>query len=145
MCFMADLIAIKILVNITIYLRDDVVHVKIVMATALMATALMAIARKIIILNEDEIEPSYLWGLASIVYAMSIGYWLVVEEHPTQALAVLRSATIVTLLFTPYFVAVAPWVGARCEAILLRWRFSTGISEGAVRAFWTARTRRIQR
>jgi len=36
------------------------------------------------------------------------------------------SATIVTLLFTPYFVAVAPWAGARCEAILLRWRRRRG-------------------
>ncbi len=30
------------------------------------------------------------------------------------------SATILTLLFTPYFVAAAPWAGARCERILLR-------------------------
>ena len=37
--FMAVLIAIEIFVNITIYLRDDVIHVKIVMATALMAIA----------------------------------------------------------------------------------------------------------
>lgn len=71
--FMAVLIAIEIFVNITIYLRDDVIHVKIVMATAL-----MAIARKVIILDMDNTEPAYLWGLASIVFAMSIGYWLVV-------------------------------------------------------------------
>ncbi len=32
--FMAVLIAIEIFINITIYLRDDVIHVKIVMATA---------------------------------------------------------------------------------------------------------------
>ena len=32
------------------------------------------------------------------------------------------SATIVTLLLTPYFVAAAPWAGARCEDILLRLR-----------------------
>ncbi len=36
------------------------------------------------------------------------------------------SATIVTLLFTPYFVAAAPWAGARCERILLRWRRRQG-------------------
>lgn len=30
------------------------------------------------------------------------------------------SATIVTLLFTPYFVATAPWAGSRLEEILLR-------------------------
>ena len=32
------------------------------------------------------------------------------------------SATIVTLLFTPYFVAAAPRAGARFERVLLRWR-----------------------
>ena len=73
--FMAVLIAIEIFVNITIYLREDVIHVKIVMATAL-----MAVARKIIILDLDLLEAPYLWGLASIVFAMSIGYWLVLNS-----------------------------------------------------------------
>lgn len=40
--FIAVLIAIEILVNITAYLRNDVIQVKIVIATAL-----MAIARKV--------------------------------------------------------------------------------------------------
>ena len=71
--FMAVLIAIEIFINITIYLREDVIHVKIVMATAL-----MAIARKVIILDLKELEPAYLWGLAGIALAMSVGYWLVV-------------------------------------------------------------------
>ncbi len=70
--FMAVLIAIEIFINITVYLRDDVIHVKIVMATAL-----MAIARKVIILDLEQIEPEYLWGIASVVFAISIGYWLV--------------------------------------------------------------------
>ncbi len=72
--FMAVLIAIEIFINITVYLRDDVIHVKIVMATAL-----MAIARKVIILDLEKIEPEYLWGIASVVIAISIGYWLVVR------------------------------------------------------------------
>ncbi|WP_300464905.1 phosphate-starvation-inducible PsiE family protein [Desulfobacula sp.] len=38
--FMAVLIAIEIFVNICVYLREDVIHVQIVMATALMAIAL---------------------------------------------------------------------------------------------------------
>ena len=71
--FLAVLIAIEIFINITIYLREDVIHVKIVMATAL-----MAIARKIIILDLKELTPPYLYGLAAVVFAMSIGYWLVV-------------------------------------------------------------------
>lgn len=72
--FMAVLIAIEIFINITVYLRDDVIHVKIVLATAL-----MAIARKVIILDLTEIEPEYLWGIASVVFAISISYWLVVR------------------------------------------------------------------
>ncbi len=70
--FMAVLIAIEILVNITIYLREDVIHVKIVMATAL-----MAIARKVIILDFDQVEPEYVYGIGVIVIAMSVGYWIV--------------------------------------------------------------------
>ncbi|PHS25107.1 MAG: hypothetical protein COA83_06430 [Methylophaga sp.] len=72
--FMAVLIAIEIFINITIYLRDDVIHVKIVMATAL-----MAIARKVIILDLEQTEPAYLYGIASVVIAISIGYWLVAK------------------------------------------------------------------
>ena len=70
--FMAVLIAIEIFINITVYLRDDVIHVKIVMATAL-----MAIARKVIILDMEKLEPTYIYGIAAVTLAMSIGYWLI--------------------------------------------------------------------
>jgi len=70
--FMAVLIAIEIFINITVYLRDDVIHVKIVMATAL-----MAIARKVIILDLEAVGPQILWGLALLMVAVSVGYWLV--------------------------------------------------------------------
>lgn len=70
--FMAVLIAIEIFINITIYLRDNVIHVKIVIATAL-----MAIARKVIILDLDTTPAEYLWGMALIVVAMSVAYWVV--------------------------------------------------------------------
>ncbi len=70
--FMAVLIAIEILINITIYLREDVIHVKIVMATAL-----MAIARKVIIMDFDKLEPAYIYAIGAVVCAMSLGYWLV--------------------------------------------------------------------
>ncbi|NMH58844.1 phosphate-starvation-inducible PsiE family protein [Alteromonas ponticola] len=70
--FMAVLIAIEILINITIYLREDVIHVKIVMATAL-----MAIARKVIVLDFAEVSPEYVYGIGVVVIAMSVGYWLI--------------------------------------------------------------------
>lgn len=70
--FMAVLIAIEIFINITIYLRENVIHVKIVMATAL-----MAISRKVIIIDFDALSPMYLVGIAAVVLSMSVGYWLI--------------------------------------------------------------------
>ena len=81
--FMAVLIAIEIFVNITIYLREDIIHVKIVMATAL-----MAIARKVIIMDMEQIAPIYIFSIAAVVLSMSIAYWLVHklsnEEHDEE-------------------------------------------------------------
>ncbi len=71
--FMAVLIAIEILINIIIYLRDDVIHLKIVMATAL-----MAISRKVIIMDFTSISAEYVFAVATVALAMSVGYWLVV-------------------------------------------------------------------
>jgi uncharacterized membrane protein (DUF373 family) len=73
--FMAVLIAIEIFINITIYLRHDIIHVQIVMATAL-----MAIARKVIILDFKTITPDYMFATAALIFAMSIGYWFVVRN-----------------------------------------------------------------
>ncbi|MDF2177212.1 phosphate-starvation-inducible PsiE family protein [Aliiglaciecola sp. CAU 1673] len=78
--FMAVLIAIEIFINITIYLREDVIHVKIVIATAL-----MAVARKVIILDMEKTAPLELFGLAALVITASIAYWLV---HKTPAFSV---------------------------------------------------------
>lgn len=77
--FMAVLIAIEIFVNIVLYLRDDVIHVKIVMATAL-----MAVARKVIIQDHEQVETAYIWSTAAAVLALSVGYWLV-HQVPTVA------------------------------------------------------------
>ncbi len=73
--FMATLIAIEIFQNIVLYLRDDVLHVKLVLATAL-----MAIARKVIVLDYKELEPEYIWATAAIILALSVGYWLVTKK-----------------------------------------------------------------
>ena len=69
--FLAVLIAIEIFMNITLYLRDDVVHVRLVIATAL-----MAIARKVIIFDFEKIEPMYILATAAVVSALGIVYWL---------------------------------------------------------------------
>ncbi len=69
--FLAVLIAIEIFMNITLYLRDDVIHVRLVVATAL-----IAIARKVIILDFEKIEPPYIFATAAVVLALGIVYWL---------------------------------------------------------------------
>ena len=70
--FMVVLIAIEIFQNIILYLRDDVIHVKIVLATAL-----MAIARKVIILDYDDMEPMYVFATGVVLLATGVAYWFV--------------------------------------------------------------------
>lgn len=70
--FMVVLIAIEIFQNIILYLRDDVIHVKIVLATAL-----MAIARKVIILDYDELQPMYIFATGIVLLATGITYYFV--------------------------------------------------------------------
>lgn len=71
--FLAVLIAIEIFVNITLYLRDDVIHVNLVVATAL-----MAIARKVIVFDFKIISADYILATAAVVLALGITYWLIV-------------------------------------------------------------------
>jgi len=70
--FLAVLIAIEIFINITIYIRDDVLPVKLVIATAL-----MAIARKVIVFDFKELTPMYILASAAVVLALGVTYWLV--------------------------------------------------------------------
>ncbi|MFW5444364.1 MAG: phosphate-starvation-inducible PsiE family protein [Methylococcaceae bacterium] len=73
--FLAVLIAIEIFINITIYIRDDVLPVKLVIATAL-----MAISRKVIVFDFKELTPMYIFASATVVLALGVTYWLVNKE-----------------------------------------------------------------
>lgn len=70
--FMVVLIAIEIFQNIIMYLRDNVIHVKIVLSTAL-----MAIARKVIILDYDDLAPQYIIGTGVVLLATGVTYYFV--------------------------------------------------------------------
>ncbi|MCH8922872.1 MAG: cation:proton antiporter [Planctomycetes bacterium] len=56
--------------------------------------------------------------LAIIAHSDAVGTPLI-DETTFHAMV---SATILTLLCTPYLVGAAPWVGARCERLMMRWR-----------------------
>ena len=73
--FLAVLIAIEIFFNITLYLRDNVIHVKLVLATAL-----MAIARKVIVFDFKALGPEYVAATAAVVLALGISFWLVTAK-----------------------------------------------------------------
>ena len=74
--FMAVLIAIEIFLNISLYLREDVIHVKLVVATAL-----MAIARKVIIFDFKTLGSDYVWATAGVLLALGITYFLISKEN----------------------------------------------------------------
>lgn len=72
--FLVVMIAIEIFLNIVLYLRKDVIHVKMVIATAL-----MAIARKVIILDYETTPVYHLFGIAAIILSLALAYWLARE------------------------------------------------------------------
>jgi uncharacterized membrane protein (DUF373 family) len=76
--FISVLIAIEIFANVIIYLKEDSVHLKLVLATAL-----IAISRKVIILDYKELSPSYVYATGAVILAVALSYWLIVnkKEH----------------------------------------------------------------
>ena len=70
--FMVVLIAVEIFINIRMYLGSNTLPIKLVIATAL-----MAIARKVIVLDLAATESIYVFGIAAVVVALALAYWLV--------------------------------------------------------------------
>ena len=79
--FLVVLISIEIYQNIILYLRTDIIPIKLVIATAL-----MAIARKVIIMDFKELTPMYIFAIAATVLALGITYFLIGKHHPEELL-----------------------------------------------------------
>ncbi len=73
--FLGVLIAIEIYENIVIYLREDVIHVRVVVATAL-----IAVSRKVIIMDFNKMDPLNVFALGALVIAVAVAYWFVRSE-----------------------------------------------------------------
>jgi uncharacterized membrane protein (DUF373 family) len=74
--FMLVLIGIELLDTIAkTYMAESVDHAQIVMAVAI-----IAIARKVIILDVKELSGLALVGIAAIILALSIGYYLIKKK-----------------------------------------------------------------
>lgn len=74
--FLAVLIAIEIFINISLYLKTDVIPVRLVVATAL-----MAISRKVIIFDFEKITPPYILATAAVIAALGLTYWLITKKE----------------------------------------------------------------
>jgi uncharacterized membrane protein (DUF373 family) len=77
--FMVVLIAIEIFLNIRLYLGTEMLPVQLVIATAL-----MAIARKIIVLDFEKTEASYILAIAAVIAALGVTHWLLAQEKPRK-------------------------------------------------------------
>jgi len=78
--FMIVLIAVEIFINITLYIRNDVIPVKMVVATAL-----MAVARKIIVFDFHDVSAMHVIGTALLVIALGGSYWLLEREFKVHS------------------------------------------------------------
>ena len=74
--FLAVLIAIEIFINITLYLKTNVIPVRLVVATAL-----MAISRKVIIFDFGEITALFVLATGAVVLALGVTYWLISKKN----------------------------------------------------------------
>jgi uncharacterized membrane protein (DUF373 family) len=66
------LIGFELLETIKMYLSEEKIHVEIVFLVAM-----IAIARKIIILDLKSLPPLTLIGIATIILALSVGYYII--------------------------------------------------------------------
>ncbi len=73
--FLLVLIGIELLETIKAYLLTNVIHVEIVLEVAL-----IAIARKVIILDINKYESLTLVGIAALIAAVALAFW-VIKRH----------------------------------------------------------------
>lgn len=70
--FLNILIALELLENITAYLKKNIIHVELVIVTAL-----IAVSRKIIIFDFAKQDSTDMIAIAMGILALSISYWLI--------------------------------------------------------------------
>ncbi len=70
--FLLVLIGIELLEMIKIYLEKNVIHVEVVFMVAM-----IAVGRKVVILDVKELPSLTLTGIAAIILALSLGYYLI--------------------------------------------------------------------
>ncbi len=70
--FLLVLIGIELLDTIKVYLKSNIVHVEVVVLVAI-----IALARKVVVLDIEEISGDVLLGLAAMILVLAIAYFLI--------------------------------------------------------------------
>jgi len=70
--FLLVLIGIELFETMEIYIKENVVHIEVVLTVAL-----IALARKVIILDVKTLSSTTILGIAALILALSIGYYLI--------------------------------------------------------------------
>ena len=70
--FLLVLIGIVLFETLEIYIKENVIHIEVVLTAAL-----IALARKVIILDVKKLDSTTLLAIAALILALSIGYYLV--------------------------------------------------------------------
>lgn len=74
--FLLVLIGLELLHSVKIYIEQREIHVE-----SVLSVALIAVARKIIILDPKELSEGTLLGIASLVLALVLGYYVIRRSH----------------------------------------------------------------
>ena len=74
--FLMILIGLELLESLKVYLNEDKIHVEVVFTIAL-----IAVARKVITLEITKLPPITLIGLAAVIMALAVGYFLIKKAH----------------------------------------------------------------
>ncbi|GAX63054.1 hypothetical protein SCALIN_C47_0025 [Candidatus Scalindua japonica] len=77
--FLMILIGIELLESLKVYINEDKIHVEVVFTIAL-----IAVARKVITLEITKLPPITLIGIAAIIIALAVGYFLIKKAHTTD-------------------------------------------------------------
>lgn len=77
--FLLVLIGIELMHTVKIYLTDHRVHVEVILAVGL-----VAITRKVVLLDPKQLDGSSLMGIAAIIVALSVSYYLVKVSHQNR-------------------------------------------------------------
>jgi uncharacterized membrane protein (DUF373 family) len=74
--FLLILIGVELMNTIKIYLTNKSVHIEVILAVGL-----VAITRKVVVLDHDKLDGTSLIGVAAIIIALSVSYYIVRLSH----------------------------------------------------------------